>query len=281
MQRNQSQVALLAIGLALASPALAQERISLGESKIVISDVNGQDGLVLFGDGSWIPTSPCPGILLHEPDTNLATLAIQACHPKLSLGAAGFPAGLTMHDGTFSDSIVFTAKEATGKLGRSGNSGILRVVDTDGLDTVHLDGQFGLLTLGSTEDDGDLVIVDAVPDQESFRVDGNTGNVTNQLGGNGILKAWAKINASGAVVECWRCDSNDTSKTGTGQYEVSFSPLGSNIDSRPRMAAIDSHGSNLAAAGFVTVGDGGDGVVVATRNTAGTLADLPFTVFIY
>lgn len=264
---------LLAVAIASAGPLLAQERVSLQQHKIAVSDTDG-DEVVSLGH-----LTPCPGILLREPTTNLTTLSFGACAPVLSLGSGDFAGALQLW-GEAGVTISLDALTGRGVLGQLGQPGALEVRDSDGFTTGLLLGVDGSLRLGSTADDGDIIVMDAAPDQESFRVDGNTGNVTNQLGGNGTVKAWAEINSTGSILACWRCSAVGTGKIETGQYSVSFSPLGSNIDSRPRMASIDSHGSG-APAGFATVADAGDGVVVHTRNTSGTLADLPFTVFIF
>lgn len=209
----------------------------------------------------------------------MSTLAFQACNPVLSLGSGDFAGALQLW-GEAGVTISLDALTGRGVLGQLGQPGALEVRDSDGLTTGLLLGVDGSLRLGSTEDDGDIIVMAGNASEVSFVVNGADGNVFNRLGGNGTVKAWAEINSTGSILACWRCSAVGTGKIETGQYSVSFSPLGSNINSRPRMATIDSHGSG-APAGFATVADAGDGVVVHTRNTSGTLADLPFTVFIF
>ena len=44
---------------------------------------------------------------------------------------------------------------------------------------------------------------------------------------NGLVKAWAQIDADGTIVACWRCNTDpaETRRLGTGAYEVDFTPL--------------------------------------------------------
>lgn len=277
MNTKHFPLGLLAIALAGTGPLLAQERVSLQQNKIVVSDTDG-DEVVTLGDVGF---GSCPGILIREPTNNVSTFGFQACNPVLSLGTLDFPAALHLWGGT-DIQIILSGETATGILGASGVPGALELRDTDELATVQLLGVDGSLRLGSSADDGDIIVYDADPHQQSFVVDGNTGNITNQLGGNGSVKAWAKISSDGSVVACWRCNADpaQTKKLATGQYSVSFSPLGANIESRPRMATIDSHGNTLVF-GSATVANGGSGVVVATRSSSNTLEDRPFTVFIF
>jgi hypothetical protein len=94
------------------------------------------------------------------------------------------------------------------------------------------------LKLGKTGNDGDLIVRDEFKNT-GFQVDGNTGDVTNSFDGNGLVKAWARIATDGSVITCFRCnmDSAETRKipATTGQYEVDFTPLETDISSRPRL----------------------------------------------
>jgi len=106
------------------------------------------------------------------------------------------------------------------------------------------------------------------------------------LNGNGMVKAWARMNSDGAIISCWRCNTNtgQTQRTSTGLYEVDFTPLSTDIRGRPRAAVLDGHAGILAPIGFASLTDrAGDNssVFVVTRNVAGDLADLSFTVIIW
>jgi hypothetical protein len=71
-------------------------------------------------------------------------------------------------------------------------------------------------------------------------------NVTNLFSNeadqsNGLVKAWARINFDGTIIACWRCntDTAETNRITTGQYEVDFTPLATDITGRPLLADID------------------------------------------
>ncbi len=66
-----------------------------------------------------------------------------------------------------------------------------------------------------------------------------SGDAIQHLTDNGLAKAWAKVAEDGSLVSCYRCASS--SKVATGTYRVSFSPLGTDIRARPRLATPDSH----------------------------------------
>jgi hypothetical protein len=113
------------------------------------------------------------------------------------------------------------------------------------------------------------------------------GDVTNRLGDNGLVKAWARVSSGGTVLSCWRCNTSttETRRVAAGEYIVSFSPLGTDIESRPRLAVLDLH---VSVGGFAPTGQvhlasnfGNDGVQVFTQDSSGASADRDFTVFIF
>ena len=57
--------------------------------------------------------------------------------------------------------------------------------------------------LGTGGDDGDLS-VESADGTTTVSLDGDTGDVTNSLPGNGL----ARINANGTIFACWRCDTD-------------------------------------------------------------------------
>jgi hypothetical protein len=105
------------------------------------------------------------------------------------------------------------------------------------------------------------------------------------LNGNGMVKAWARINADGTIASCWRCNT-DTSQTrnyGTGYYEVDFTPLSTDISGRPRSAVLDILLAG-STTGMISVANrSGDpsSVFVYTLDIDGNPADRPFTLIIY
>ena len=104
------------------------------------------------------------------------------------------------------------------------------------------------IVLGGSSGDGRLRIRD---DANDIGVDLQAnGNVTNRFDNaasrsNGLVKAWAAINADGSVAACWRCDkgSSATFRTSTGLYQVDFTPLSTDISGRPRSATVGGAGT--------------------------------------
>lgn len=173
-------------------------------------------------------------------------------------------------------------------LGGGNEDGDIHLTDTDGVTTtVSLDGQRGLAELGSADDDGDLWIWNQNTDnQRAIDLNGATATATQELGGNGFVKAWAKIDQDGNVVSCYRCNllPAETRRLDTGTYEVSFSPLGVDIRERPRLAIVDKHDGGLHFPAITILGtNNGDttSVWVETWNLDGNHSDRPFTLFIF
>ena len=57
----------------------------------------------------------------------------------------------------------------------------------------------------------------------------------------GLVKAWARLNANGTVISCFRCnpEPSETRRLGVGIWEVDFTPLGTDISTRPRMCTSE------------------------------------------
>jgi len=147
------------------------------------------------------------------------------------------------------------------------------------------------LHLSEPGKDGRLLVRSDVFDTTAVRLDGRFGNVTNlfsndQNEGNGLVKAWAQINADGTIFACWRCntDPNETQRITTGQYEVDFTPLATALDGRPRSATIDvrqAPGTTFSTIQLADrVGDSSS-VFVNTQGATGTDADRPFVLLIF
>jgi hypothetical protein len=103
---------------------------------------------------------------------------------------------------------------------------------------------------------------------------------------NGLVKAWAQINADGTIVACWRCntDTNETRRISDGQYQVDFTPLATDITGRPRTATVDNHGGGSFGDSTVTLADRASdpsSVFARTHNTAGAFTDAPFILIVY
>lgn len=110
-----------------------------------------------------------------------------------------------------------------------------------------IDASLGALSLGSGSveqqgEDGEIYVEDGLG-TTTFQVEGLTGNVTQVVSGNGLVKAWAKINEDGTVHSCWNCNS-DSMETKllqgmSGPYEVDFA-LG-DISTRPLVVVLGRH----------------------------------------
>jgi hypothetical protein len=104
---------------------------------------------------------------------------------------------------------------------------------------------------------------------------------------NGLVKAWAQINADGTIASCWRCntDTSETRQIGvTVSCEVDFTPLAPDITGRPRLATIDNIvGGNLPQASIYLADRAGDpsSVFVETVDVNGALLDRSFVLIIY
>ena len=143
------------------------------------------------------------------------------------------------------------------------------------------------ISLKETGKDGRLQVKDA-DNATAVSLDGSSGNLTNLFSNledesNGLVKAWAQINADGTIAACWRCNRN-TAETGrivTGRYEVDFTPLATDISGRPRSATIRF--GDLAL-GLITVTDHGidaSSVFVSTFDLTGMTRDRRFVLIIH
>ena len=118
------------------------------------------------------------------------------------------------------------------------------------------------------------------------------GNVTNLFANgpsasNGLIKAWAQINADGTIAACWRCnrDPAETQRLNEGSYEVDFTPLATDITGRPRMATVAGNGvplpqATIRAVDRTTPPDDST-VHIFTEDPAGDRVDAPFVLVIY
>ena len=141
------------------------------------------------------------------------------------------------------------------------------------------------LKLGRKGNDGDLIVQDSSK-ANSVHIDGDNSTVTNTLTGNGLVKAWAKINADGTIDSCWRCNTDpaETRRAGKpGTYEVDFTPLSTDISGRPRSIVLDQKFEVLSGGETEMSDRSGDvsSVLGRTYESGGTPTDKPFTVIIY
>jgi hypothetical protein len=118
------------------------------------------------------------------------------------------------------------------------------------------------------------------------------GNLTNLFSNsasksNGLVKAWAQVNADGTVESCWRCnkDPTQTHRLDVGIYEVDFTPLSTNISGRPRTATSDAFSLEVPPATIASIthslGDESSVFVVTIDAFLPELIDSPFVLMIY
>lgn len=222
------------------------------------------------------------GIKVH----NLSgpTVSIDA-FGTINLGANGTGGNLRLRDADGSPRVDLLGGPADLIVGGGDDAGDIILRDNDGTTTsINLQGQFGFVQLGSPDEDGDLRLWDNEPDNEfSINLDGATGNVTNQFAGNGLVKAWARINANGSVHSCWRCDPSETLRTFEGGYLVSFSPVAADIRGRPRLAFLEAPGVG-SSSGQINASDDPartDRIFLKTSNSSGDWADRSFSLIVF
>lgn len=257
MTRNTIRVITLALGglavLATASGARAQT-VSVANSRLSILDTDGDSAILVTNGGDY------------------------------SAGGNGRTAVVSLRTSDGLGTFFYQAFQAQLVLGAGAHEGIVLLKDDDGVTTtIELDGRIGGARLGGNGVSGDLLIHDNT-DTETFGVEGQTGTATNQFSANGQVKAWARIAADGSVLSCWRCNPAATSRVGTPTlYTVDFSPLASDIQSRPRMAVLDSHASTVEGPGAVRLLNAttATGVLVWTTMFDPAADEPGFTIFIY
>ncbi|MGH6918760.1 MAG: hypothetical protein ACREJ0_13785 [Geminicoccaceae bacterium] len=146
------------------------------------------------------------------------------------------------------------------------------------------------IVLGGGGDDGRLRLRNE-DGATAVQLRASDANITNLFSNeadqsNGLVKAWAQINADGTIVACWRCntDPNETRRNAAGHYEVDFTPLSTDITGRPRLAILDGHTTFTPAHGTIILADRtGDpsSVLLRIKDEAGDFADAPFVLIVY
>lgn len=163
------------------------------------------------------------------------------------------------------------------------DDGDLLVWDGSGEVTIALNGEAGSIALGSVGDDGDLAIRDTT-NTDVFTIDGDTGNASQVLGAEGLIKAWCRVAADGSFIDGYRCTDGIVDsvpypfRPALGTYEVDFTALGTDITARPFVASCSAPTSdtcNEIRAFFKS----GDSSVIQVFTEAGT--DHPFTIVVF
>ena len=260
----------------LASKAATAANFTLEGGTLAVRTTNAPEALVFEADGASVVRSVRVGrgggaatnedtdLLVIDPDFSLVTT-----EPVMQMNASTGTLVLGSGDGA-----------------TAGESGELYIENGSGTTNVWVFGT-GQAYLGNTGSSGTLYLDNGTASWNSIVLAGSTGNVTNQLGGNGLVKAWARINADGTVASCWRCnlEADETRLISgfTGSYEVDFTPVGTDIRDRPWTCSLGT-GAVFGAIGQIgCVQRSGDAssIFVDTRNTLGAADNLPFTVVVY
>ena len=172
-------------------------------------------------------------------------------------------------------------------LGGGNFDGDLIMKDSGGDTVITLDATSGDASLGGgAGQDGDLFIKNATG-TTTGSVDGATGNFTNAFGGNGLVKAWARINADGSIASCYKCntDTGETKLLTTGRYEVDFTIANAtDISSRPWVCSV-GHGSDTgnpaAQIGCVQRAFDPSSIYVEMEDETGADESNSFTIIIF
>lgn len=179
-----------------------------------------------------------------------------------------------------------TLSLGSGSVATAGESGELYIENGSGTTNVWVFGT-GQAYLGNSGSSGTLYMDNGTASWNSIVLAGSTGTLTNQYAGNGLVKAWARINFDGTVASCYRCNvATDETRLipgYTGAYEVDFTPVGTDIRDRPWTCSMGT-GATFGAIGQIgCVQRSGDAssIFVDTRDTVGTSANVAFTVVVY
>jgi hypothetical protein len=148
--------------------------------------------------------------------------------------------------------------------------------------SMQFDGSAGNIYLGGDGQDGDMVVSNSNAVQ-TISFDGDTATVWNAFSGDGFVKGWARIDSNGSVLGCYNCntDVTKTLRTALGTYYVDFSPIASDISTRPRIAVLDKFGASISGVDTITLTDDDTGDTSRIRVFTGPAADHSFTITVF
>jgi hypothetical protein len=121
-------------------------------------------------------------------------------------------------------------------------------------------------------------------DTTTIAADGSTGTIANSLGGDGLIKGWARVAGGGGVWSCYRCSSGDSRRISDGIYEVDFTPVGDDIHSRPWTCSLGTgEVFETPATAISCVRRAGDAssIFVTITDAGGNPVNSDFTVLVY
>ena len=243
-------------------PILALAMLLLGSTGAAAQGVKLDDDQIEILDGDGDELSSLDGVWLR-------------------LGGAGAGNGLLQVVSLTNVPLL----QASPDLGRVSIWGDLELFSPpNGPQAILLEADLGDITLGGSQaGDGDIVLKDNAG-FTTMTIDGNNGTAENTLAGNGFIKGWARIDKDGNVLSCYRCDAAKTSRTALGTYYVDFSPVGSNLVSRPRIAVIDRHGASDPTGGEIWLQDDDSGMAAnksRIKVVTGPAEDRSFTITVF
>ncbi len=244
-------LSLVALVVTAALPASAQS-VAIASDEVRIEDEPGSED-TLLGPGS---------LVLGRPST-----------------ASGVFTGGVLQ---LKDFVGNTSFQVTADADSAHFSGTWHINNSINFSTVRLMGQTGTVDIGTSGTAGDLTLRDSSADT-NITLDGETGTATNWLNGNGFVKGWARMKADGTLLSCYNCDSDPlkTLRTALGTYYVDFSPIASDISTRPRMAVLDKFDLTVSGVDTITLTDDNTGDPSRIRIFTGPAQDHSFTIMVY
>jgi len=244
-----------------------------------------------YGD-MYLGNGTVDGDLLIRDAAGSYTILADGGSGNLTLGGGAQAGDIILKDAT-TGLTNFNAQGGYGTLtlgsfGTAGDAGELYIRDSNGTtNNVAIYGTSGDLHLGSgaSGDDGDILLHDG-SSLWGVQLAGSSGTVYNKSTGNGIVKAWARINSTGTISSSYRTNTSasETRKVATGQYEVDFFPSYFNTYDRPVLCTIGHSGSTAFYASEISCTQrSGDpsSIYVVTRHYAGSVVDSNFTIVIF
>ena len=182
------------------------------------------------------------------------------------------------------DASIVVLRLGSGNPTNTGTAGTLLLDNGQGGLGFQLSGGTSFFGLGSSKSSGNILVRNQSL-AGTFVVDGSSGDVRNSLGGDGLVKAWARIDANGTVVSCFRCHAAQTQLL-TGSfvdfYEVDFTPLSTDISGRPRLVTLDNSIADFQGPAAPDVATrNGDASSVAVRFSSTQDVHRAFTIVIF
>lgn len=255
--RRLIRILILSVALVGAATSASSQVVVGGDTEPGFIEVRGTagadqltlevDGDVQIGRGG--ANAADANLIVYDPTSALATepaFEFNSSQANLSLGsgsagAVGKDGDLTLEDGTGNAAIRLEGSAADLFLGFNGGDGDLLLTRSNGVETVSLSGNSGALILGGGGTAGDVLVRDGAA-VTNFAVDGITGDVTNAFGGEGLAKAWCKVDGDGNLLAGFRCTS--ATRFVSGVYFVDFTALATDITSRPFLVSCTSQATS-------------------------------------